>query len=158
MRLDLGMVSRRRSLRPAAFDGSRNGRQRRAHEGGDLVGEHQQPRGDALQDGLGVGQIAGPVGRGLGAFVRGARQQRRQVVGQDLGRHVDQQCVLAEAEDGLQAQADLQALERLFDAPSLVVQRAEAVRWGRSAGPRARWGQGASIARRQRPAARGRSG
>jgi hypothetical protein len=75
MRLDLGTVSGRRSLRLAAFDGSLDGRQRRAHEGGDLVDEHQQPWADALPQGLGVGQIARSVGRCLSAFVRGARQQ-----------------------------------------------------------------------------------
>ena len=97
----------------------------------DQVGEHHQPRGDALQDGLGVGEVAWPVGpSSWDAFVRRARQQHRQVVGQDLGRHVDQRRVLAEAGDCLQVQAMLQAFERFLVAPSLLVARAEAMRRG----------------------------
>ncbi len=68
----------------------------------------------------------------MDAFLRGARQRRRQVVGQDLSRHVDQQRVLAQTRDQLQAQTMLQALERFFDAPTLVVERPEAVRRGKS--------------------------
>ena len=49
-------------------------------------------------------------------------EQRRQVVRQYLGGHIDQQGVLAQPADTLQTQAVLQALERFFNAPTPVIQ------------------------------------
>ena len=83
-----------------------------------------------MQDGQRVGQVTGSVRRCVGGFVRGARQQRGQVVREDLGCDVDHQRVLAEPADGLQMQAMFQAFERFLDTPALVVQAAEAVRRG----------------------------
>jgi len=56
---------------------------------------------------------------------RRSAQQRGDVVGQHLGRHIDDQRLLAESRDGLEVQAMLQALERFLDAPAQVVQIAE---------------------------------
>ena len=130
MRLDLRLISRRSPLRLAALDRAGDGGQRTGDEVTDLFGERQQPWSHALQDGQRVGQIAGSVRRRVDGFVRGARQQRCQVVGQDLGRDVDHQRVLAEPGDRLQVKAVFQAFERFLDTPALVVQTAEAMRRG----------------------------
>ena len=53
---------------------------------------------------------------GLPAQHHRSIEQRRQVVCQHLGRHIYQQGMLAQATDTLQAQALLQALERLLDS------------------------------------------
>ena len=46
----------------ASLDRARDGGQRAGDEGSDLAGERQHPRGDALQDGQRVGQVARPAG------------------------------------------------------------------------------------------------
>ena len=97
MGLDVVVLPRRRPVWLAPFDRARDGGESTFDEGADLAGERQHPRGDALQDGQRVGQVARPARRCARGFVRGAPQQRGQVVGQDLGGDVDQQRVLAES-------------------------------------------------------------
>ena len=91
------------------------------------VAHHQQDAGQrALHAARGVAAVAVPsrmVRRRL--VQRRSAQQRGDVVGQHLGRHIDDQRLLAESRDGLEVQAMLQALERFLDTPALVVQIAE---------------------------------
>ena len=72
---------------------------------------------------MGALALNGPQGWRVGRG--GQAQQCSDVVGEYLGGHVDEQGVLAQARDGFEVHAAFEALEGLFDAPALVVQRAE---------------------------------
>ena len=94
-------------------------------EGDHIAHSQKKARQHAQQDGASVGALAlnGPQGWRVGRG--GQAQQCSDVVGEYLGGHVDEQGVLAQARDGFEVHAAFEALEGLFDAPALVVQRAE---------------------------------
>ena len=58
-------------------------------------------------------------------FGAGSAHQGGDVVGQHLGRHVDDQGLLRQPGDGFEFEALLEAFECLLDAPSLVVEVAD---------------------------------
>lgn len=61
-------------------------------------------------------------------------QQRRHVIGQHFGRHIEFEGMLRQAADAFQMQPMFEPLERLLDAPSLVIERAEVFGSGQLAG------------------------
>ena len=94
----------------------------RAH----VADEQHQPGQYALQDGGCVGSIALARARGkISVLGGGCTHQRGDVVGQDLGGHVDDQGLLAQPRDRFEVQPMLEPLECFFDTPALVVEIAE---------------------------------
>jgi hypothetical protein len=69
------------------------------------VDAEEQARQGALQDLQGGCGRASLVGRGLSAAMGSSAHQRTEVVGKNLGRHVDDQGVLTQSADGLELQA-----------------------------------------------------
>jgi hypothetical protein len=91
-----------------------------------IADEQDPPRQQALQEAGGVGAIALALARcHIGVLGGGVAHERRDVVGQELGGHIDDQGLLAQARDGFQEQPVLQASERLLDTPALLMQIAK---------------------------------
>ena len=126
MRFD---VARRPRLRSTAQEALRSCAER--VDGGSDIGqyipnEQHQPRQQALHEAGGIRPVALARTSGkVSVLTCRSAHQGRDVVGQYLGRHVDDQSLLAQARDRFEMQPMLQALERLLDAPALVVEIGE---------------------------------
>ena len=123
MRLDVMSRARAGSVRNEALRGGAEHRDGLGDDLAHVADEQHEPRQQPLHQAGCVGSIAGARAR-LQIGVHGGRRahQRRDVVGQDLGRDVDDQCLLRQTRDGFKVQAMLEPFEGLFDAPSLVVE------------------------------------
>ena len=76
-----------------------------------------------LHDAGGVGAIAlARTRKQAGMIGCGGAHQRGDVVGQNLGRHVDDQGRLRQPRDGFEVQHVLDQLEGFLDSPTLVIQ------------------------------------
>lgn len=84
--------------------------------GADVTDEQHQAWQYTLHEDGGVGTIALARTRGeVGLVGCGRAHQGSDVVGQDLGGHVDDECLLRESRDGFELHAQFQALEERGD-------------------------------------------
>ena len=86
-----------------------------------VADEQHQTGQQALHEGGCVGSIAlARAGGKLGELGGCSAHQRGDVVGQDLGGHVDDEGLLAQARDGFEVQPMFEPLESFLGAPALV--------------------------------------
>ena len=89
----------------------------------DVAHEQNQAWQERLHEAGGVGAIAlARIRRQAGMIGCGGAHQRGDVVGQNLGRHVDDQGLLRQPRDGFDVQPVLDTLEGFLDSPALVTQ------------------------------------
>ena len=81
-------------------------------------------RGSRLRGRVGAIALA-RVRRQIGLLGGGQANQRGDVVGQDLGGHVDEHGLLRQARDGFELEPLLEPFERLLNAPALVIEICE---------------------------------
>ena len=126
MRFDVVGLARPRTPRDDALRvGAKHGDS--VNDGCNHVAQPQdQAWQDTLHEGGSVGTVALSRACGeVGMFGAGSAHQGGDVVGQHLGRHVDDQGLLRQPGDGFEFEALLDAFECLLDTPSLVVEVAE---------------------------------
>ncbi len=80
-----------------------------------------------LERGVGIGVVDALVVRQIGVGMGGQGDEGLQVVADDFGGHVLGHGLLGQSGDVLQIEPVLESLERLLDAPALVVKLGEAV-------------------------------
>ena len=123
MRLDVMSRARAGSARNEALRGGAEHGDGLVDEDAHVADEQHQSWQQPLHQAGRVGSIASTRPGGQVCLLGGRlTHQRRDVVGQDLGRDIDDQCLLRQTRDGFKVQAMLEPFEGLFDAPSLVVE------------------------------------
>ena len=123
MRFDVVGLARPRTPRDDALRvGAKHGDS--VNDGCNHVAEQQdQAWQDTQHEGGGVGTVALLRACGeVGMFGAGSAHQGGDVVGQHLGRHVDDQGLLRQPGNGFEFEALLEAFKCLLDAPLLVVE------------------------------------
>ena len=99
---------------------------RSVQQGSQTTPAHGHSRQQSLQARRGIGSIVGPLTRWQSGVLAGRlTDQRAQVVSEHLGKHIDQQRVLAQARGTFQLGAVFESFESLFNSPALMVELAK---------------------------------